>query len=426
MSWPDVWILYLKELRSALRERSIVVNSILIPIFLYPLMIWLMLSGFMLVEGLVERSVSRLAVYGIAESHRELADSLAALPQVELVEVEDRAAARAAVRAGELDAVVEVSEPHGPARALDGNFAVTITYDRAEAGSSRAQARVAALLDRYRARWLEQRAAAIGVSREALTQFRIESENVDTGRELGALILGELIPIMLVIMVALGSFFPAIDTTAGERERSTWETLMTVSASRTSIITAKYLFVATIGILAGLLNVTAMTLASGPLFAPLIAGAGGAVEFRIPLLALPVMMLGAVALALFFAAAMMILASFARTFKDGQSMVTPIYWLALLPLILGESSDDRLTFEIALVPIANVAQMIRDAINGTFAWPLIGLTMLVLLVLVGLCLLLARQVLRFEDHLIGSYDGSFWRFARERLVRGRRTAGENA
>ena len=54
----------------------------------------------------------------------------------------------------------------------------------------------------------------------------------------------------LVIMVALGCFVPSIDSTAGERERSTWETLMTVSAPRSSVILAKYLYVATLGILA--------------------------------------------------------------------------------------------------------------------------------------------------------------------------------
>ena len=37
MNWNDVWILYRRELRSALRERAIVVNSILMPLFLYPM-----------------------------------------------------------------------------------------------------------------------------------------------------------------------------------------------------------------------------------------------------------------------------------------------------------------------------------------------------------------------------------------------------
>ena len=100
-------------------------------------------------------------------------------------------------------------------------------------------------------------------------------------------------------------------------------------------------------------------------------------------------------------------------------MVTPIYWLAILPILLGQQTDQTLTPTIAAIPVANAAMMIRDAINGVFLWPLIAETLLVLLVLVAACLLLARSILGFEDFLLGSFDGSFWRFARERILGGR-------
>ena len=43
-------------------------------------------------------------------------------------------------------------------------------------------------------------------------------------------------------------------------------------------------------------------------------------------------------------------------------------------------------------------------------------------------LLLARAVLQFEDLLMGSFDGSFWRFAKERLMvrKGRNVTGAGA
>jgi len=180
-------------------------------------------------------------------------------------------------------------------------------------------------------------------------------------------------------------------------------------------VTAKYLYVATLGITAGVLNVTAMFVSLGAVMGPLLAGAGAEFQFSLPFLALPVMIVAAVSLALFFAAAMMILASFARSFKDGQAMVQPVFLLALLPMVLGQQTDQTLTPTIAAIPVANAAMMIRDAINGVFLWPLIAETLAVLLVLVALCLLVARAVLQFEDLLMGSYDGSFWRFAKERL-----------
>jgi len=61
--------------------------------------------------------------------------------------------------------------------------------------------------------------------------------------------------------------------------------------------------------------------------------------------------------------------------------------------------------------------MIRDALNGVFHWPLIALSIAVNLALVVLFLWVARRVLVFEDFIIGSYDGSFWRFLKERIVK---------
>ncbi|MCH7531161.1 MAG: ABC transporter permease [Gemmatimonadetes bacterium] len=420
MDWNDIWILYRRELRCALRERAIVVNSILMPLFLYPVMLWVMFTGIVFVTGLAERTHSRLVILDAPSAHPALMDTLRARTSLEIREdVVSPDSAAELIRVGELDALVEFLPPEAEARGMDDNFRVLIRYDRAVERSRRARDRVRSIVAGYRRRWVEREASALDISDVDQEQFRIVQDNVSSGRQMGALIMGMLIPLFLVLMVALGCLIPAIDSTAGERERSTWETLMTVSASRLSVVTAKYFYVATLGILAGVLNVTAMFVSLGAIVGPLLADAGAgadAFQFSLPLLALPVMIVAAVALALFFAAAMMILAAFARTFKDGQAMVTPVYWLALLPILLGQQTDQTLTPAIAAIPVANAARMIRDAINGVFIWPLIAETLAVLLVMVAACLLLARNVLQFEDLLMGSFDGSFWRFAKERLM----------
>jgi len=60
--------------------------------------------------------------------------------------------------------------------------------------------------------------------------------------------------------------------------------------------------------------------------------------------------------------------------------------------------------------------MIRDAIRGVFVWEGIAITLGVSIVLVTVLLLLARRILSFEEFLTGSFDGSFWRFAKDRLL----------
>jgi len=418
VNWPDVWILYRREMRSALRERAIVVNSILMPIFLYPLMLWILFNGISFVEGLAEGFTSRVAVAGATAEHAEILGELRGLTSVSVQEglpiTPEEAVAR--VRDGELDAFVEFLPPEVGTAGGSGNLRVSIHYDRSVERSRRALERVDGVVARYRAAWLERQTAALGLTPADLEVYHIERASVSTERQMGALLLSELIPLFLVVMIAFGCFYPAIDATAGERERSTWETLMTVSASRLSIVTSKYLYVATLGISAGILNVLAMFFSIGAVLQPFLGQElGTSVRFGFPLMAVPVMIAGAVALGLFFAAVMMILASFARSFKEGQGMITPVFWLVFLPLLLGGSPDRTLTPIGALLPVANVAQMIKDALRGIYLWPLIAQTLLVEVVLVALCLLLARFVLRFEDFLLGAHGGSFWRFLKERV-----------
>ena len=79
MNFSEIRILFARELRSALRERAIVVNGILMPIFLYPVMLWVMFSALMFVQGLNEGFTSRVVVEGdVPPAHALLLDSLVA------------------------------------------------------------------------------------------------------------------------------------------------------------------------------------------------------------------------------------------------------------------------------------------------------------------------------------------------------------
>jgi len=237
---------------------------------------------------------------------------------------------------------------------------------------------------------------------------------------MGAFILGLIAPVLFVVMVAVGCFYPAIDCIAGERERNTWETLMSTSASRLSVVTAKYLYVASMGGLAGILNLLAIAVTMRPVLAPLMAQAGQMFDYTIVPAALPMAALGALLLAGFVAAGMMIFASFARTFKEGQAMITPFYMLTIVPIVFLQVPGIKFTLPLACVPIANVTMMVREALSGVFHWPQIALTVASSLLIIALCLRLATILLQFEDVVLGSFNGSLNRFIQQRLRQRRR------
>jgi len=149
--------------------------------------------------------------------------------------------------------------------------------------------------------------------------------------------------------------------------------------------------------------------------------AGRIFETNVPLAALPVAVLGAILLAGFVAAGMMIFACFARTFKEGQAMVTPFYMLILVPVVFLQAPGLSFSVPLALVPVVNVTLMIRDAFSGKFQWIAAVVAVAASLALIALCLRLAAFILQFEDVMLGSYSGSLVKFIRERVFgRGRK------
>jgi sodium transport system permease protein len=416
----DVRLLYWRELRSALRERNIVINSILLPIFLYPLLLWLVYTGISFVGGQTEGFSSRVMLKSLPGAHQQLK---ADLERDKRLSLRDRQNPVDEIRGGDLDLLVEFLPAASGSAGWGRNFSVRLTYDQSKDRSGIARTRISEHLQRYRDRLLENEAEKLGISPVELQQYWVESRNLATSRQMGQFILGLMLPLFLIIMLAVGSMYPAVDSTAGEREKSTWETLMTVATERRNIVLAKYLYVATMSSVAGVLNLCAMLFSMRAVLAPILGDRSSDLSFSIPLGAIPLILLVTILMALFIAAGMMILASFARTFKEGQSLVTPFYIAVFLPVMFLQVPGIELTPVLALIPVVNVALVFREAIEGVFRWPLVGLTILVELLCVMLALWLATVILRYEDFMLGTYGGNLTRFLKERVFGAKKRAG---
>jgi sodium transport system permease protein len=170
---------------------------------------------------------------------------------------------------------------------------------------------------------------------------------------------------------------------------------------------------------AGILNLVAMMFSMKSVMAPVLRGQSGAFAFQLPLEAIPLILAVTVLLALFVAAGMMILASFARTFKEGQSMVSPFYLAMFLPVLFLNVPGLELTPLLSVIPVVNVAMVFREAVAGVYRWQLIGITLAVEVACVALCLRLATLILRHEDFILGTYGGNLGRFLKERLLAAR-------
>jgi sodium transport system permease protein len=278
MNLRNINVLYRREIRTALRDRTIVTNSILLPILLYPIIMWLVYTGIMFISGQDEVLQSRITLRNLASAHAALKKEFESDKSVVLIDSQDPGAD---IRSGRLDALVEFGPPK-TSPSIPDNFLARVTFDESRDASNRAKIRAGEKISRYRENYLEQQGIKLGLSRGQLQNFWIEGRSISSGRGTSALLV--LLPIFFIIMLTVGAMHPAIDSTAGERENSTWETMMTTAASRTDVLIAKYLYVATMAFIAAFLNLFAMIFSLGTILAPMF---GGNPSLRIPLESAP-------------------------------------------------------------------------------------------------------------------------------------------
>ena len=97
-------------------------------------------------------------------------------------------------------------------------------------------------------------------------------------------------------------------------------------------------------------------------------------------------------------------------------MISPFYIALIVPVMFLQTPGLEFTPRIALIPVANVMMMIRDAFQGVYHWRSIGITLAVETACVVLALRVAMLVIQHEDFMMGSYSGGFGKFVKERLA----------
>src|SRR4029079_18119674 len=92
------------------------------------------------------------------------------------------------------------------------------------------------------------------------TPLQVESVPLRDPAEIQNQMLSAIIPVVLILMTITGAVYPAIDLTAGERERGTLEMLVAAPVPRLGLLFAKYVAVVSVALLTAAVNCGAMTI----------------------------------------------------------------------------------------------------------------------------------------------------------------------
>ena len=214
--------------------------------------------------------------------------------------------------------------------------------------------------------------------------------------------MASLIPLILILMTVTGTVYPAIDLTAGERERGTLEALISAPVPRHELLFAKYLAVLAVALLTALANLFSMVLTAYSLGLEHLMFAPGGISLRMLGLIFGLL----IVFAGFFAAVILILTSFARSFKEAQAYLIPVMLISLAPGVLCLLPGIEMTGWMSVTPLVNIVILARDIFDGRArsAWVLAALLSTVLYSAVALSV--AARIFGTDAVLYGS-EGSW-------------------
>ncbi len=347
-----VLVVFLKEVRDALRDRRTALMVLVASVVTGPLTLVLVAQ---FVSGLEERA-STLKVRLAGAQHAPALVNFLRRADVEIEEAPEDYAAR--VKKGDLEAVIVVPRDFHE-RWLDHEEArVELVFDDSRTESSPAIRQSERLLEAFNRESAYLRLMARGVSPSLNETVKVERVNAATPRQRGAVLLF-LIPMFAILAPLLGGMTLAIDATAGERERGSLEPLLANPVS-----TAAFAFGKWLAAWASATVVAAVTLAGFVLAAALYAEKKlpALLQFGVPEYLRFVAIV--VPLAAFTSAAQMLISTYGRTYREAQTYVSYLATVvSFIPLVVMFSGAREAPWQAA-VPVLGQLMALQRVLRG--------------------------------------------------------------
>lgn len=302
----------------------------------------------------------------------------------------------------------QVSDPASAAkRQVDLGAIFTATgvdefYDPTRQSAQLADVRFQTVLGRYDAAKIAASLQQHGVDPSVLNPLPVTVHPLSSPTQAAQnSFLSFFLPYILITMSLTGGLSAALDTSAGERERKTLESLLLTPAPRSQLLVGKILAVTLTSLAAALVAIASMLFALSQVR---FGGEAGIMHVTLSPLAAVVMFWLAVLLAIAFASLTIALGTLARNFRQGQAYATPLYFITIFPAsIVLFIPDFNPSIAYYMIPILNAVLVLRDAIiHGTVDWLALSVTSVSLLLTGAVCFFAALRLFTREALLVRS------------------------
>jgi sodium transport system permease protein len=394
----NIMVVYRKELTDSLRDRRTLISMVVVPIVIFPLMSIGM--GTFVAKMMIKAKdeVPKVMILNGQNSPRVVAD-LKALNGIEFVPSTDDY--KQEISEKKIRAAVDI--PSDFDAAVDqGNPATVNIYDyNGDLKSGFAADKIEKFLKDLQRETVQKRLEARKLPASLVDPFQVKTENVAPQEKVTGAAIGGFLPYFIIVLCLMGATYPAIDLTAGEKERGTIETILCSPVPRTDIVLGKFLMVLTAALCTAVLAIISMG-TSFHVAKQMLADTPGArdvLNFTIGMKTIGAVFLMVLPVAVLFASALIAIALMAKSYKEAQSYIAPLTILVVLPAVAGLMPGVEFNARMALVPILNTSLVCKEIVAGTYHWNFIAIIFASTCVYASAALFVAVSLFKREDVL---------------------------
>lgn len=394
-----IFTVFKKEMRDTLRDRRTVMMMIVIPTLVFPMFMSIFMS---VSESFQKKAAEKKVKIGLVSNQvgsleADLLKVPEALGKKEFIPFTDTVSLIRAIRTDSIQVGIYIPNNAEQLKSAMKPISVTVFHDGTDLGMKE---RADAYVTYVQENWKKQRYAELKIDEAKITPFILEYSNVASSKEMIGKLAGGFLPYLFIAFGFMGCMFPAIDLFTGEKERATIETLLTTPVPRWKILFGKMgvvvisgLLAATFNLLGIYLSIEVLNLVKDPVLLQAIKDILSP-AFIVMLYAL------LCPLIIFFAGIMIPIAVRAKSFKEAQSIISPLNLLIILPAMVGFFPGVELNEVTALIPVVNIVLATKELIAGTLEWHLVAMAFGVMVLLAVIAILLSYRKFENENNII--------------------------
>ena len=375
----NLWNILKKELREMFRDKKSLSMMLVIPIFV-PLIV---LGMSALLEGQANKDIEAYNKIGFAYELSEEEKNIAKELNIEVNEGnEDELKTK--YKNDEIDLYITKD---GNKYILNGNDSDVTTYAKT-------------LMESY-----------FNVYKEYLQSGYLQANNVNPNDVLNIITVEENITeeenmfvsyirnyafVFIIMAITVSATYPATDTTAGERERGTLETLLTFPIKSRDIIVGKFLAVTIASILTGIISLVLAIISVA------IAQNAFSIYEGLNIMFSPISILLSViiiiAYSFFISGLCIAIASSSKTFKEAQSALTPLTFISLFPGMIAFMIGVTGTPLLSIIPFINYVVVFTDTSAGNVDW--LNIALMVISTIIYISIVLTYIIKQYKSEKI--------------------------